>query len=134
MDKSVILEYMDAKALEKETEEDLREIRNAATVSDKVKGSNPDFPYNSQSFCIHGVDGDRIDRTREKVLEDKLRTARRIRIEAEEVFNSAPLRIQRIIRLRIMQRLPWSAVAARLGGRSTENGVRMEFTRWLKEN
>ena len=50
MDKSVILEYMDAKALEKETEEDLREIRNAATVSDKVKGSNPDFPYNSQSF------------------------------------------------------------------------------------
>lgn len=134
MDKSVILEYMDAKALEKETEEDLREIRNAATVSDKVKGSNPDFPYNSQSFCIHGVDGDRIDRTREKVLEDKLRTARRIRIEAEEVFNSAPLRIQRIIRLRIMQRLPWSVVAARLGGRSTENGVRMEFTRWMKEN
>lgn len=134
MDKRIILEYMDAKAMEEETEADLRDLRNTATVSDKVRGSNPEFPYNPQSFCVSGVDEHLIDYNREKILEEKLRTARRTRIAAEEIFNSAPLRIQRIIRLRVMQGLTWAEVSARMGGRTSENGVRMEFTRWLKEN
>ena len=40
MDKNVIYEYMDAKALVKETEEDIRRHRRKTIVQDKVTGSN----------------------------------------------------------------------------------------------
>lgn len=133
MDKSVIFQYVDAKELEKETEQDLNDLRSKATVRDKVTGSNPEFPYNKQSFSISGIDEESLDKNREKILEEKLRKARKTRIEAEKVFNAAPLRMQRIIRLRIIYKLPWSMVAARMGGKATENGIRMEFNRWLKE-
>ena len=54
MDKNVIYEYMDAKALVKETEEDIRRHRRKTIVQDKVTGSNPEFPYQPQSFNISG--------------------------------------------------------------------------------
>ncbi len=54
MDKNVIYEYMDAKALVKETEEDIRRHRRKTIVQDKVTGSNPEFPYQPQSFNIYG--------------------------------------------------------------------------------
>ena len=52
MDKNIIYEYMDAKALVKETEEDIRRHRRKMFVQDKVTGSNPEFPYQPQSFNI----------------------------------------------------------------------------------
>ena len=54
MDKNIIYEYMDAKALVKETEEDIRRHRRKTFVQDKVTGSNPEFPYQPQSFNISG--------------------------------------------------------------------------------
>ena len=54
LDKNIIYEYMDAKALVKETEEDIRRHRRKTIVQDKVTGSNPEFPYQPQSFNISG--------------------------------------------------------------------------------
>ena len=45
MDKNIIYEYMDAKALVKETEEDIRRHRRKTFVQDKVTGSNPERCY-----------------------------------------------------------------------------------------
>ena len=52
MDKKVIYEYVDAKALVKETEEDIQKNRKTTSVYDKVRGSNPEFPYQPQSFSV----------------------------------------------------------------------------------
>lgn len=50
LDKNVIYEYMDAKALVKETEEDIRRHRRKTIVQDKVMGSNPEFLTNRRAL------------------------------------------------------------------------------------
>ena len=53
--KSTLEAYVDACALVKETEVDIQKMRKQETVLDKVKGSNPDFPYQTQSFKVSGM-------------------------------------------------------------------------------
>ena len=56
MDKNILDQYMDACALIKETEADIQELKKRKrVVQDSVKGSNPEFPYQSQSFHIEGT-------------------------------------------------------------------------------
>lgn len=54
-EKGILIDYMDACELIKETEEDIRKLRKQEIVYDKVKGSNPEFPYQAQSFNLGGV-------------------------------------------------------------------------------
>ena len=127
MDKKIIYEYLDAKKLAEETEVDLRKVQTV--IQDKVYGSNPEFPYQGQSFTITGV----VERTEKSLLIARKENAERIRLEAEELINTAPVRIQRIIRFKIMQGQTWQEVAEKMGGKSTENSVKKEFQRWMKE-
>lgn len=133
MDRQIIYEYEDARAIEKATEEELQRLRSGSTVCDKVTGSNPDFPYNPQSFSVSGIPEDEYLAKREKVLQDRLLKARETRINAESVINSAPLRIQRIINLKIMRNLSWMEVATIMHARSGES-IRAEFRRWMKKS
>lgn len=134
IDKKVIYEYMDAKALVKETEEDIRRHHKSISVKDKVKGSNPEFPYNPQSFSISGdIERDIDFDEEEKVLEERRTNAKKIKIKAEKVINTASVRMQRIIRFRIMRDLTWNEVAERMGGNCTGDSIRMEFQNWMKK-
>ena len=45
MNKDILLDYIDACELVKETEADIKKLRKTEMVYDKVSGSNPDFPY-----------------------------------------------------------------------------------------
>ena len=45
---------MIACALVKETEEDMQKLRRQELVLGKVKGSNPDFPYQQRGFRVSG--------------------------------------------------------------------------------
>ena len=55
MDKTVLEQYIDACALIRETEEDIRKLqKRKGIVQDSVKGSNPEFPYQAQSFSYRG--------------------------------------------------------------------------------
>lgn len=127
MDKKIIYEYLDAKALVEQTRKDLNKRRNI--VQDKVKGSNPDFPYQEQSFTITGFPED----YEETILKKRIEIAEKTRLKAEEAINSAPLRIQRIIHYKVMEGLKWSEVAEKMGEKVTENSVKKEFQRWMKE-
>ena len=69
----------------------------------------------------------------EKLLEERKRNAKLIKVKAERVINKAPVRMQRIIRFRVMQGLTWDSVAIKMGGRCTKDSVRMEFQNWMKE-
>ena len=134
MDKNVIYEYIDAKELAKETEEDIRRHRRKTFVQDKVRGSNPEFPYQPQSFNISGCVESYVNADEEeKLLEERKRNAKLIKVKAERVINKAPVRMQRIIRFKVMQGMTWDEVAAKMGGNCTGESARKEFQRWMKE-
>ena len=69
----------------------------------------------------------------EEVLVERLQTAERIKRDVEAWMNTIPMRMQRIIRYRIFEDLPWGQVAVRMGRRATEASVKMEYLRFMGE-
>lgn len=136
MNKDILRDYIDACELVKETEEDIRRLHKKETVYDKVKGSNPDFPYQIQSFSVTGIIETALDKSylekEEELLQQRIDGANQIKRKVEGWMNTIPVRMQRIIRYRIFERLSWEEVAVRMGRNSTENGVRKEFERFMK--
>lgn len=137
LNKTILSEYIDACELVKETEEDIRRLEKHETVHDKVYGSNPEFPYQKMSFPVSGVkairlDGQKLEKEKQ-LLQQRKEKAREIKIRAEEVMNSAPVRIQRIIKYKFFEGLSWEAVAHRMGRKATADSVRMEFNNFFKE-
>lgn len=137
MDKSILMDYIDACELIKELEEDLQKLKKREVVQDKVRGSNPDFPYQAQSFSLNGMveiylDEEELKKERE-ILKERKRRAEQIKIEVEEWMNIIPLRMQRIIRYKIFERASWEEVANRMGGNITADSVRMEYYKFMRE-
>ena len=105
-------------------------------MTDTVKGSSHDFPYTLQTYRTEGLaysvvkDPDELDRL-EVVLKERLQNAERIKRQVEVWLNTIPMRMQRIIRYRIFEDLPWSQVAVRMGRRATEASVKMEYLRFM---
>ncbi|MFR6365491.1 hypothetical protein [Gallintestinimicrobium sp.] len=56
MDKKLLSDYIDACELIRETEQQIRRLqeKQSETTQDSVRGSNPEFPYNSQHFQDRG--------------------------------------------------------------------------------
>ena len=121
--KQVLKDYIDACELVK------------TITQTNVKGSNPDFPYQEQHFQIKGTtftyQDDKNLRYEEKLLEERKERAEQIKLQAQAVINRAPVRIQRIIRMRYMENMSWDAIAAQIGRGATKDSLRMEFDRFL---
>ena len=138
-DKQGLKDYVDACELVKETEEDIRKLKakRGRTVQDSVKGSMQDFPYAPQSFHIEGTEytyeDDRQLLEEERLLLQRKEHADQIRLRAQQYINFAPIRIQRIIRMRYMMKMSWNDIAGKMGGECTGDSVRMEFQRWMEE-
>lgn len=87
--RDILEAYVDACALVKETEEDIRRLGKRETVHDRVKGSNPDFPYQPQNFRLYGTVaspieyGASLEREKE-LLRQRRENAERIKIQAEK--------------------------------------------------
>ena len=75
-------------------------------------------------------DPDELDRL-EVVFKERLQNAERIKRQVEVWLNTIPMRMQRIIRYRIFEDLPWSQVAVRMGRRATEASVKMEYLSFM---
>ena len=138
MDKNILDQYMDACALIKETEADIQELKKRKrVVQDSVKGSNPEFPYQSQSFHIEGTTertGDWSLLTAEqRILADRKANAAKIKTEVEAWINTIPQRMQRIIRMKIFKNLEWERIADEIGRGATGDSVRKEFERFIKK-
>lgn len=139
LDKQILKDYVDACELVKETEEDIRRLKakKGHTVQDSVRGSMQDFPYAPQSFHIEGTEytyeDDRQLREEERLLLQRKEHAERIRLQAQQYINFAPVRIQRIIRMRYMKKMSWNEIAGKMGGQCSGDSVRMEFQRWMEE-
>lgn len=141
MDKGILEQYIDACELVKETEEQIRRLKNnrKTVVVDTVKGSMHDFPFAPKSFRQEGIayatvaDPGQLDRE-EAILQERLQNAERIKHDVEIWMNSISVRMQRIIRYKIFEKMTWEQVARRLGRRATGEGVRKEYENFMKES
>lgn len=138
MDKEILKQYIDACEQVKEAKVDILRLKKnrKKIVQDRVSGSAHEFPYTAKSFHIEGLsypvvkDPDELDR-REAILQERLQKAEEIKRQVEVWLNTIPMRMQRIIRYRIFEDLPWSQVAVRMGRRATEASVKMEYLRFM---
>ena len=138
MDKRILNDYIDACALVKETEEDIRRLKKKkkTVIQTNVKGSNPSFPYQAQHFKVQGTAFTYLDdsslRMEEKLLEQRKESAEKIKRQVEEWVLTIPIRMQRIIRYKIFEERTWERVATLLRARSGES-VRKEFERFMEK-
>lgn len=139
MDKKILADYIDARDLIKETEEDIRKLkkRRKTIIQTNVKGSNPNFPYQEQHFRIAGTtfsyQDDKNLRLEERLLEQRKENAEKIKRRVEEWLLTIPIRMQRIIKYKIFEGMTWEQTAAKIGRKATENGLKKEFERFMKK-
>lgn len=138
MDKRILNDYIDACALVKETEEDIRRLKKKkkTVIQTNVKGSKPSFPYQAQHFKVQGTAFTYLDdsslRMEEKLLVQRKESAEKIKRQVEEWMLTIPIRMQRIIRYKIFEERTWERVATLLHARSGES-VRKEFERFMEK-
>lgn len=141
LDKTILEQYIDSCELIKETEADIRRVKKQrkTIIQDSVKGSMHDFPYAAQNFKIHGMAYSAVRdpgalAAYERLLEERKARAEEIKVQVEAWLNTIPQRMQRIIKYKIFEGYTWADVAKKIGGKATENGVKKEFERFMREN
>lgn len=141
VDKQILNQYIDACALVKETEEEIRKLqkRRQTIVQGVVKGSMQNFPYTKKNFHVAGVPYSVIQNpgqleAEEKLLEERKAAAEAIKRQVEVWMGTLPMRMQRIIRYRFFEGMTWAQVAIRMGRKATEESVKKEYQRLMKEN
>ena len=140
MDKQILYQYIDACELVKETEEDIRKIKQMRKriEQDIVKGSSHDFPYTPVNFHVEGLSYSAVSDPRglevqEQILEERKAAAQAIKLQVEAWMLTIPQRMQRIIRYKIFEEMTWAEVAVKMGRKATADGVRVEFQRFMEE-
>lgn len=141
MDKHILNQYIDACALVKETEEEIRKLqkRRQTIVQGVVKGSMQNFPYTKKNFHVAGVPYSVVQNpgqleAEEKLLEERRAAAETIKQQVEVWINSLPMRMQRIIKYKVFEGLSWEESAIKIGKKATGEGIRKEFERFLKNS
>lgn len=138
MDKNVLNDYIDACKFIEETEKEIKRLKkNKKTVIDKVKGSNPDWPYEERSFGIAGTTETYTNtdalRYEEGLLQTQKAEAEELKVKVEEWMQEIPFRMRRIIKYKFFNGLSWKETAILMGSKCTENSVKKEFERFMKE-
>lgn len=138
MDKQILEQYIDACELVEEAKEELRRLKKQRKriEQDIVKGSSRDFPYTAHNFHVQGISysvlkDPRSVEVQEKILQQRIEAAAKIKLQVEAWLLTIPPRMQRIIRYKIFEEMTWAQVAVRMGRRATEASVKMEFQRFM---
>ncbi len=113
--KEVLEAYMDACALVEETERDIQKLCRQG-AGDGCAGHT--------RYKLPGGSRETLQQRREKAGQAKA--------DAERVISGATVRMQRIIRYRVLEGLSWDGVAAKMGRGATAESVRKEYRRFLK--
>ncbi len=138
MDKRILNDYIDACAVIRETEAEIRKLeKKRKLVQDKVTGSNPEWPYEPRSFSLGGTvetvaDANRLN-FEKHILEMQKEDAEKIKRQVEEWMLTVPIRMQRIIKYKIFKELTWEEVATLMKSKRGGEAVRKEFERFIKK-
>lgn len=140
VDKNILRDYIDARGLIKETEEDIRKLKQQrkTIVTDSVKGSMHEFPYAAQNFKIAGISHTVLEhpgelKRQETILTERKANAERVKTQVEAWLNTIPMRMQRIVKMKYFEKKTWGEVAKQIGRNATADGVRMEFDNFIKK-
>lgn len=139
MDKQILKDYIDACKFIEETEAEIKRLKKKRkVVQDKVKGSNPEWPYEARSFNLGGTietvqDAGRIHRE-EQLLQNQKETAEDLKLQVEEWMQEIPFRMQRIIKYKLFNQLSWDEVATLMGKKCTADSIKKEFQRFMKKS
>jgi len=90
-------------------------------VFDSVSGSGLDFPYTQHTVSIRGVPPELAALKAKKEAE---------KAEIEQFIQGLPnSKLRRIVKYRVVHGMSWAQVAARMGHRYTEDGVKKLYSR-----
>lgn len=103
---------------------EIEEIRSRNPTTDTVSGSSEDYPYTKHPVTVRGVSLD--DMALLRVLEEQ---EEEIRLFVHSLPNS---KHRRIVTMRAMQGMSWAQVAAKMGYRYSESGVKKLYQRAIK--
>lgn len=140
MDIEVLKQYKDACALCEDIDSQIDKLHRSQDelLTDCVSGSDSQYPYISRKFTITGLPASERYQAAVQhqiaLLVDRKAGAEQIKADVEEYMSKIPLRIQRIIRYKIMDGLSWEKTADKMGGRSSGDSLRMELNRYLKKS
>ncbi len=137
MDRNILSDYIDACEFIKETEKRIKKLeQKKRIVQDKVKGSNPDWPYEKRSFNLGGtietVEEAGMLQREKRILEIQKREAEELKFQVEEWLHKVPFRMRRIIQYRFFNRLSWEETAILMKAKS-ENSIKKEFERFMRK-
>ena len=138
MDKKVLSDYIHACEFIKETEAEIKKLeKRRRVVQDKVRGSNPEFPYEERSFSLHGTtetlaEAGRLARERQ-ILETQKAEAEELKLHVEEWMQEIPFRMQRIIRYKFFKELTWEEVATLMKCKGGGETIRKEVQRFMQK-
>jgi len=133
-------DYIDAKELYDETVKEIARLqrRKGTVLQDSVKGSMQEFPYAAKNFHVAGIvyspEDDSKLRQDEDILAERARTTGETKRKVELYINRIPARMQRIIKYKLFEEKTWEEVATRLGRNATEDSVKKEFQRFIKQD
>ena len=140
MDKSILYQYMDAETLIEHTERQIKRLKaeRELVLSDTVRGSNPNYPYEEVTFKIEGFGQwnytDKQIEDLERSLHERMERAAALRLQAEAWLNTLPPRIQLIVQIKYLGHGTWEEVSRKIGHNSTPEGLRKEFERYMMLN
>lgn len=143
MTKEVLMQYNDLlKEVEeireriKATEEQIQKLESEGLVVDKVRGGEG----GNQNYRIEGFPYPEYNRKKTKLylLRATLETAEldvlgkltEVEKFIKELDDSY---MRRIIRMRVVERMPWKRITAKLGYSTTEESVKMSYYRFMSE-
>lgn len=143
MTKEVLMQYNDLlKEVEeireriKTTEDQIQKLESEGLVVDKVRGGEGGI----QNYRIEGFPYPEYNRKKTKLyllratLEtaeldvlDKLTEVEKFIKELDDSY------MRRIIRMRVVERMPWKRITAKMGYSTTEESVKMSYYRFMSE-
>lgn len=120
------------------TESQIERIQAGGTVLDTVRGTRLDGTIGNiriEGFPVVSLDEklERLSRYRTQLPVSE-KYAMELVSEIEKYINSIEdCRMRRIIRYRFIDKLSWNAVADKMGGNNTEDGMRMAVSRFFEK-